>query len=68
MTDPDPDNNSCCICGQPDIGYGHNAQPVADGRCCDACNSEWVVTARIIMAVHQSRAMTNPPGSPDSND
>ena len=38
----------CCICLRPvDIHYhdgkpywttGHNAQPLAKGRCCDACN------------------------------
>jgi hypothetical protein len=38
----------CCICENPvDIHYhdgvaywttGHNAEPLAKGRCCDACN------------------------------
>lgn len=26
---------------------GHNAQPVADGRCCDVCNATAVMTARL---------------------
>ena len=27
--------------------YGHNARPVADGRCCDFCNYAVVIPARI---------------------
>ena len=30
--------NVCCICGERIVGYGHSAQPVKDGRCCDKCN------------------------------
>ena len=26
---------------------GHNAQPVSDGRACDACNTEKVIPARL---------------------
>ena len=26
---------------------GHNAQPVSDGRACDACNAEKVIPARL---------------------
>ena len=42
----------CKICkGNIEIvnGYrdGHNAQPVAKGRCCDACNSSIVIGARL---------------------
>jgi len=28
----------CCICGKRIEGFGNNAQPIADGRCCDDCN------------------------------
>ena len=49
----------CDICGNPiDIHYnsegeaywteGHNALPVVDGRCCDKCNAEVVIPARIM--------------------
>jgi len=48
----------CCIChGEIDIHYhpetgeavwdqGHNALPIADGRCCDDCNQEHVLPRR----------------------
>jgi hypothetical protein len=29
---------NCVICGERTLGYGHNALPVAEGRCCDKCN------------------------------
>ena len=28
-------------------GDGHHAQPVADGRCCGACNNSVVIPARL---------------------
>ena len=42
----------CCICGGPiaevnEWRDGHNAQPVADGRCCGHCNKNHVVPARV---------------------
>lgn len=37
----------CCICGDIYSGFGHNAQPLSNGRCCDQCNSEKVVPHRI---------------------
>lgn len=37
----------CSICGKKYEGYGNNAQPVNDGRCCDKCNSTIVVPRRI---------------------
>jgi hypothetical protein len=37
----------CVICNQDIEGYGHNAQPVKDGRCCDVCNSTVVIPARL---------------------
>jgi len=43
----------CILCGEPiDIhcngwAEGHNAQPLADGRCCSTCNKERVVPRRI---------------------
>ena len=30
----------CSICGNTiNDKYGHNAQPINDGRCCDGCNT-----------------------------
>lgn len=37
----------CVICGKVFTGYGNNADPIADGECCDKCNSDVVVPARI---------------------
>jgi hypothetical protein len=39
----------CCICSEEIEGkYGHNAEPiVADGRCCDVCNSLKVIPERL---------------------
>ena len=39
--------NKCCICGGPIGQYGNNAQPVKDGVCCDKCNYEVVLPARL---------------------
>ena len=36
----------CSICGQPGHGFGHNAQPVNDGRCCNECNTTVVIPTR----------------------
>lgn len=41
------DDTICCICGEELNGYGNNAAPYADGRCCDACNLKFVIPARI---------------------
>lgn len=38
----------CCICGKEIKGEGHNAEPyVIDGLCCEKCNIEKVMPARI---------------------
>ena len=42
----------CVICGGPLGKYGNNAQPVADGRCCDDCNVRKVIPARIKSIAH----------------
>ena len=38
---------TCSICGNPYEGYGNNARPVKDGRCCDDCNAMVVTPARM---------------------
>lgn len=38
---------TCSICGKHYEGYGNNAQPVNDGRCCDYCNVTIVVPRRM---------------------
>lgn len=50
----DQEVKSCSICGEDYIGYGNNAEPVNNGRCCDDCNNEEVIPARLkIIASHQ---------------
>lgn len=43
----------CSICGKNYEGYGNNAQPVNNGRCCDKCNATVVIPRRI--QEHQNR-------------
>ena len=38
---------NCCICGKDAGKYGNNAEPVAKGRCCDACNIIKVIPTRV---------------------
>jgi hypothetical protein len=40
-------NMICAICKKKFSGYGNNAEPVAEGQCCDSCNKTKVVPARI---------------------
>ena len=38
----------CCICGKEFRGYGNNPWPVMEeGRCCDECNFDTVLPARL---------------------
>lgn len=37
----------CVICGEEFEGYGNNAEPYAEGICCDECNALYVIPARI---------------------
>ena len=37
----------CSICKQQFYGYGNNAQPVNNGRCCAYCNDMIVIPARM---------------------
>lgn len=40
----------CCICGERFTGWGNNPWPVntdEDARCCDVCNEEHVIPARL---------------------
>lgn len=52
----------CCICGEPIQGYGNNPAPVCDdGVCCDKCNIEKVIPARLssIHALEESNQITD---------
>lgn len=41
------ETKKCVICGKTYKGWGNDAWPVADGYCCDKCNNEKVLPARI---------------------
>jgi len=34
----DEDIEECCLCGESLMGFGNNAQPLKEGKCCDSCN------------------------------
>lgn len=45
--------HTCCFCGRHIEGFGNNPAPLKndeDDRCCDSCNSELVIPARIFGA------------------
>ena len=49
----------CVICDEHFTGYGNNADPVKDGICCDACNTNSVIPARMSeLFAEQQREMT----------
>lgn len=37
----------CSICGEEYRGFGNNADPINNGRCCEGCNATKVIPARI---------------------
>lgn len=44
-------NKSICpICNKEMAGEIHNARPVVDGFCCDACNTTVVIPTRLFKA------------------
>lgn len=46
--------NICSICGKEYQGFGNNAQPVNNGRCCDKCNSNAVIPARLLIIFNRN--------------
>lgn len=38
----------CVLCKDEYMGYGNNAAPVAEGKCCDNCNFTQVISARLV--------------------
>ena len=39
---------TCSICYKPLNDYGHNAEPLSLGRCCEKCHLEVVLASRVI--------------------
>lgn len=58
-----PEPPTCVLCGQPcepwhepPTGYGHNPAPLADdGRCCNTCNDDQVIPARLADIFNQEK-------------
>lgn len=47
----DAKEKKCCICGKPFVGWGNNPNPIKkSGECCDECNNNYVLQARIVNA------------------
>ena len=40
-------DKTCSICGKIYHEFGNNAQPINDGRCCNKCNADEVIPARL---------------------
>ena len=52
----------CCICGKKFVGYGNNPYPVVDNddaRCCDECNSTYVIMARLARLYEKDKEANN---------
>ena len=48
----------CSICGSSlNDRDSHNAQPINDGRCCSACNNDYVIPMRIAMLTNPTQVM-----------
>lgn len=52
----------CCLCGKVIEGEGNNPQPLAPAivRCCDDCNSNKVIPARIDRMIRGGDAVEMP--------
>lgn len=59
---------TCVICRRPfsfkicwnswTVEHGNNAAPASEGKCCDECNANVVLPARIQLARKQSESAT----------
>lgn len=41
------DRFTCVICMVQFDGYGHTTEPIRRGRCCNRCNDQVIIPARI---------------------
>jgi hypothetical protein len=56
--------NNCSICLRRFMEFGNNAWPINNGRCCNVCNDNVVIPARIRMQRRkETEAKDQPPGS-----
>ena len=43
----------CSICKNTQTGYGNNAQPINNGKCCNSCNYSVVIPERMQSAKNE---------------
>ena len=56
----------CCLCGKEVDGWGNNPYPITeDGGCCDECNRDKVIPARIKLAYSKKRGIKEDKEIPD---
>jgi len=51
--------NRCIICKGLVYGWGNNAEPIANGICCDGCNSSQVIPRRLAMMLGITQPTTH---------
>jgi hypothetical protein len=49
----------CSICGGAIVGFGNDAWPINNDRCCDLCNAERVIPALRLQAREAKRKGSN---------
>ena len=43
----EPKRWTCSICKERCMGFGNNPWPYEGERCCNECNDDWVIPARL---------------------
>jgi hypothetical protein len=56
------DHRICSICHRRYVEWGHSAQPVNNGRCCNYCNDYVVIPAKLKGAAADAEKKQAPPG------
>jgi hypothetical protein len=41
------DRRRCVLCSKVFEEFGHDAEPVARGRCCNRCNTQFVIPVKL---------------------
>lgn len=47
----------CVLCKKEYEGYGNNAQPLKEGRCCDFCNETKVTPERLKREIERCKGV-----------
>lgn len=49
------EKKKCSICGKEFTGYGNNAYPINNGTCCNECNTNVVIPARLQNIIERNK-------------